>query len=137
MRAQAEEERERTRATVEETREIAERLERELAGTPQAQEHLSAQLEETRATLAELRATREKVEALEVELAKERTAGEDRRRVETELRDTRTRVEQLEAALAETRASEDRSELDTVLAEHARARGGACARARASARHRR
>ena len=75
MRAQSEEESERTRATVEEARELAERLERELAGTPQAQEHLSAQLEETRATLAELRATREKVEALEAEIARERAAG--------------------------------------------------------------
>ena len=100
MRAQSEEERERTRATVEEARELAERLERELAGTPQAQQHLSAQLEETRATLAELRATREKVEALDAELAKERAAGRgapagSRRTCATRAR----RVEQLEASL--------------------------------------
>ena len=115
MRAQAEEareERERTRAAVEETRALAERLERELAGTPQAQEHLSAQLEETRATLAELRATRERVEALEGEIAKDRGAGDERRRLDSELRDTRERVEQLEAALAETR---ERAESDTGL----------------------
>src|SRR5688500_6156911 len=103
MRAQAEEERERTRAAVDQTREIAERLERELAGTPQAQEHLSAQLEETRATLSELRATREKVEALEAGLANERGAGEDRRRIETELRETRARVDELGIALGEAR----------------------------------
>ena len=103
MRAQAEEERERTRAVVEETREIAERLERELAGTPQAQENLSARLEETRATVADMRATRERVEALESAIEKEREAGDDRRRVEAELRETRTRVQQLEAVIAETR----------------------------------
>ena len=106
MRAQAEEareERERTRGTVDETRELVERLERELAGTPQAQERLSEQLEETRATVSELRATRERVEALEVELGKERGAGDERRRLESDLRDTRARVELLEAALAETR----------------------------------
>ena len=80
-----------------------ERLERELAGTPQAQERLSEQLEETRATVAELRATREKVEALEVEFDKERGAGDERRRLESELRDTRARVEQLEAALGRDR----------------------------------
>ena len=97
MRAHSDEESERTRATVEEARALAERLERELAGTPQAQEHLSAQLEETRANLAELRATREKVEALEAEIARERAAGEDRQRLEVDLRETRGRVEELEA----------------------------------------
>ena len=41
--------------------------------------------------LAELRATREKVDAIEAELAKERAAGEERRRLESDLRDTRVR----------------------------------------------
>jgi PAS domain S-box-containing protein len=101
MRAQSEEERERTGATVEEARALAERLERELAGTPQAQQHLSAQLEETRANLGELLATREKVEALDAELARARAAGGDRQRLEADLRDTRARVEQLEGSLAD------------------------------------
>src|SRR3954469_570708 len=91
MRAQSDEERDRTRATVEEARALAERLERELAGTPQAQERLSAQLEETRTNLAELRATREKVETLEAQLARDRAGGDDRQRLEADLRDTRGR----------------------------------------------
>src|SRR4051812_1938027 len=127
MRAQSEQESERTRATVEEARELAERLERELAGTPQAQEHLSAQLEETRATLAELRATREKVEAIEAEIARERAAGEDRQRVEADLRDTRERVGQLEASIVEERQRAE--ELTAGLAE---ARGAAADEAAAS-----
>ena len=135
MRAHSEEESERTRATVEEARALAERLERELAGTPQAQEHLSAQLEETRANLAELRATREKVEALEAEIARERAAGEDRQRLEVELRETRGRVEELEANLAESRRQagdeaaissaldEVRARVETLAGELARGRG--------------
>jgi PAS domain S-box-containing protein len=101
MRAQAEDERERTRAAVEETRGLVERLERELAGTPQAHERLSAQLEETRASVADLRAMREKVETLESELDRER--------------DTRTRVEQLETALGEALAREPVSTADAAV----------------------
>ncbi len=130
MRAQAEEERERTRATVEETREIAERLERELAGTPQAQQHLSTQLEETRAALGELRATREKVDALESELAKERAAGDERHRLESELRDTRARVEQLETSLTETRERAGARGAARGARGHGQARRAARARAR-------
>ena len=120
-----------------EARELAERLERELAGTPQAQERLSAQLEETRATVAELRATREKVDALEAELAKQRGAGDDRRRLESELRDTRTRLEQLEAALAEARdRAGDEAALATALTalrEHVAALAGDLAQVRDTA----